>query len=141
MSLLNLKKFGFLAASLGLFALGAIQGCSSDDTQATPGSGGKSSAAGSAGSNKAGSGPKAGSSNGGSSGEEDQPSEGGTAGETGEGGAGGEAPVDPGCLGDDDCYKCEPKTNNQFLNACVEGGCPASFDNSTLSKLNLVGTL
>src|SRR6185369_633742 len=141
MSLLNLKKFGFLAASVGLLALVAIQGCSSDDTQATPGSGGKNSTAGSAGS-KGGSGPNAGSSNGGSSGEEDQPmTDGGAAGENGEGGAGGEAPVDPGCLGEDDCYKCEPKTNNQFLNACVEGGCPASFDNSTLSKLNLVGTL
>jgi hypothetical protein len=139
MSLLNLKKFGFLAASVGLFALIAIQGCSSDDTQATPGSGGKGSA-GSAGSDKAGSGPKAGSSNGGSAGTTEEPTA-GAAGEDGEGGAGGEAPVDPGCLGDDDCYKCEPKTNNQFLNACVEGGCPASFDNSTLSKLNLVGTL
>jgi hypothetical protein len=139
MSLLNLKKFGFWAASVGLFALVAIQGCSSDDTQATPGSGGKNSTAGSAG--KGGSGPKAGSSNGGASGSEDQPSDGGSAGEDGQGGEGGEAPVDPGCLGPDDCYKCEPKTNNQFLNACVEGGCPATFDNSTLSKLNLVGTL
>ena len=139
MSLLNLKKFGFLAASVGLFALVAAQGCSSDDTQASPGSGGKSSA-GSAGSDKAGSGPKAGSSNGGSAGTTDEPTA-GAAGEDGEGGEGGEAPVDPGCIGEDDCYKCEPKTNSQLLNACVEGGCPATFDNNTLSKLNLVGTL
>jgi len=143
MSLLNLKKFGFLVASMGLCALVALQGCSSDDNQATPGTGGKNSSAGAAGSNKAGSGSKAGSGNGGSSGQEDEPSEGGAAGGSGEGegGAGGEASVDPGCLGEDDCYKCEPKTNSQFLNACVEGGCPASFDNSTLPKLNLVGTL
>lgn len=143
MSLLNLKKFGSLAACVGLCAFIAVQGCSSDDKQATPGTGGKSSSAGSAGSNKAGSESKGGSSNnnGGSAGVPDVEETGGVAGEGGAGGEGGEAPVDPGCLGANDCYKCEPKTNSQFLNACVEGGCPASFDNSTLSKLNLVGTL
>ncbi|HYQ03196.1 MAG TPA: hypothetical protein VER96_31195 [Polyangiaceae bacterium] len=143
MSLLNLKKFGTLAACVGLLALVAAQGCSSDDTQATPshaGSGGKSAASG-GGEDKGGSGSKAGEgNNGGAAGNPDEAT-GGVAGEDGEGGMGGEPSVDPSCVGKDGCYSCEPKTNTQFLNACVEGGCPATFDNSKLTKLNLVGTL
>lgn len=143
MSLLNLKKFGTLAACVGLLALVAAQGCSSDDKQATPshaGSGGKSAASGGS-EDKGGSGSKAGEgNNGGAAGNPDEAT-GGVAGEDGEGGMGGEPSVDPSCVGKDGCYSCEPKTNTQFLNACVEGGCPANFDNSKLTKLNLVGTL
>ncbi|HEY0462952.1 MAG TPA: hypothetical protein VGC79_02030 [Polyangiaceae bacterium] len=140
MSLLNLKKFGFMAASVSLLAIVAAQGCSSDDTQATPsgGSGGKPSTGGAAG--KAGSEDKGGdANNGGTAGVVEDTA--GAGGVDAEGGAGGEPPVDPGCIGDDDCYSCPPKTNSQFLNACVEGGCPANFDNSKLSKIDLVGTL
>lgn len=140
MSLLNLKKFGFMAASVGLLAIVAAQGCSSDDTQAAPsgGSGGKASTGGSAG--KPGSAGKGGETeNGGSAGVVEDTA--GAGGVDAEGGAGGEAPIDPGCIGDDGCYSCTPKTNNQFLNACVEGGWPAKFDNSKLTKIDWVGTL
>ena len=64
--------------------------------------------------------------------------------ENNEAGAGGEAglrPVNPSCVDATGCYSCAPKTNDQFLNQCVAGGCPAHFDNTTLTKLNLVGTL
>jgi hypothetical protein len=141
MSLLNLKMFGFMAVGVGLLSIVSAQGCSSDDPQVEPsaGSGGKSSTAGAAGS-KAGSGSHAGAANnGGSAGSTDETA--GAAGEEAEGGAAGAATVDPSCIGDDDCYSCAPKNNSQFLNHCVEGGCPATFDNRTLSKLNLVGTL
>lgn len=141
MSLLNLKKFGFMAAGVGLFAILAAQGCSSDDPQAAPsaGAGGKSNTAGAAGSKAGGAGNKAGEANNGGSAGTIGPDD--TAGSGGEGGEGGAAPIDPGCIGDDGCYSCPPKTNSQFLNACVEGGCPATFDNSKLTKLGLVGTL
>jgi hypothetical protein len=143
MSLLNLKKFGFMAAGVGLFAIVAAQGCSSDDPQATPsgGTGGKSNTAGSAGSKSGGAANKAGAeNNGGSAGVPPDEETAGSDGD-GDGGEGGAAPIDPGCIGDDGCYSCPPKTNSQFLNACVEGGCPANFDNSKLTKLGLVGTL
>ncbi|HET7538416.1 MAG TPA: hypothetical protein VFK05_01045 [Polyangiaceae bacterium] len=140
MSFLKLKKFGVLAAGAGLLAVLAMQGCSSDETQAAPsaGAGGKANA-GAAGKLTGGESAKAG--NGGSAGTPDEEPNAGAGNVDGEGGAAGEPAVDPGCIGDDGCYSCAPKTNNQFLNACVEGGCPATFDNSTLSKLNLVGTL
>jgi hypothetical protein len=143
MSLLNLKKFGVLAACVGLFAAIGMQGCSSSDNQATPsaGSGGKVSNAGSGGKPAAGETSKAGDSNGGSAGTTDEQPTAGMGPIDGEGGAAGEGSVEPGCIGDNGCYSCTPTTNNQFLNHCVEGGCPATFDNSKLSKLNLVGTL
>ena len=145
MSFFKAKKLGFLAAGVTALALFAGQGCSSDDdSQAAP-SAGSSGKTGSAG--KSGSGNEAGdtTSNGGTGDTGNSGNEGGAAGaaagEAGAAGAAGTPPVDPGCLGANDCYSCAPKTNDQFLNACVEGGCPAHFDNGTLTKLNLVGTL
>jgi hypothetical protein len=38
------------------------------------------------------------------------------------------APVDPGCSGAAGCFKCEPVTNDNFLNACTNGQC-TPFDN------------
>jgi len=147
MSSLNLKKFGVLAGGVGLFAIVLAQGCSSDDPQAGPsaGAGGRSNTAGVGGkpsTAEAGAGAKAGSANngGGAAGVTEDNTNAGAAGEA-EGGAAGAATVDPSCVGDDGCFSCEPKNNNQFLNHCVEGGCPASFANSTLTKINLVGTL
>jgi hypothetical protein len=147
MSFLKAKKLGFLAAGVTALALFAAQGCSSgDDSQASPGSSGKTGSAGKSGSgNEAGDAANnGGSGNTGNTGNTAGNTEGGAAGEAGAAGAAGAAgtpPVDPGCLGANDCYSCAPKTNNQFLNACVEGGCPAHFDNGTLTKLDLVGTL
>ncbi|MDB4997720.1 MAG: hypothetical protein JWM74_5152 [Myxococcaceae bacterium] len=39
-------------------------------------------------------------------------------------------PVDPGCLGADQCFKCDPQTIENFLNACTDGTC-TKFDNLT----------
>ena len=39
MSSLNTKKLGFLAAGITVFALFAVQGCGSDDNQASPSGG------------------------------------------------------------------------------------------------------
>jgi hypothetical protein len=147
MSLLKAKKLGLLAASVGLLAMVAAQGCGdSSDGQASPTAGapaGGKSGAGTGGKGSAGSAGK--NSSGGKGGDT---SEGGSGNETsmggdsnpGEGGMGGEGPG-PNCDGPDGCYSCTPTTNTQFLNHCVEGGCPATFDNTTLTKLNLVGTL
>ena len=145
MSLLKAKKLGLLAASVGLLAMVAAQGCGSSDEQASPTAGssaGGKSGAGTGGKGSAGTAGK--NSSGGATGGGDV-NEGGTGNETSmggdanEGGMGGE----PGtaCDGPDGCYSCTPTTNKQFLNHCVAGGCPASFDNSTLTKLNKVGTL
>jgi hypothetical protein len=148
MSFFKAKQLGFLAG-LTVLALGVAQGCSSgDDSQATPG-GGAGGAAG-----KAGSTGKSGSGN--SNGGNDTPGAGGEAGSTPtsnggdagtagtspvgeEAGAAGAAPV--ACDGPNGCYSCAPTTDIQFANYCVTGGCPAHFDNSTLSKLAKVGTL
>lgn len=136
---LNAKKLSFLALGVTLLAV-ALQGCGSDDKQATPSSGGSTSggAVGTAGSTN-----HAGANNGGSSNDAAGEGPGGAGPGPSEAGAAGmgEAGAGPECTGPDGCYSCDPKTNNQFLNHCVEGGCPAHFDNSTLAKLNLVGTL
>jgi hypothetical protein len=151
MSRFNAKKLGFFAAGITV-ALLVAQGCSSsDDSQATPpaagaggghaGSGGKSGAG-------AGNGESGATNNNGGSGNTGNTgnTEGGVAGSdnndaAGAGGEAGTPPVNPSCVDATGCYSCAPKTNDQFLNQCVAGGCPAHFDNTTLTKLNLVGTL
>ena len=145
MSRVNAKKLGLLAASAALLALFAVPGCgSSSDNQATPMAG--SSAAGKSG---AGTGGK---SSAGAAGKTSTAGTGGTdiakggsgndnaGGDANEGGMGGEGNT-MNCDGPKGCYSCAPKTNIEFLNHCVEGGCPATFDNSTLTKLGMVGKL
>jgi hypothetical protein len=152
MSHVNAKKLGYLVAGAALLALFSAQGCGSDADQASPtagaagahnpnaGAAGKTNSGAGAGgkaNTTAGAGGKA------NPGGGDGPvGEGGAAGEAGEAGAGGEAgATGENCDGPKGCYSCTPTTNTQFLNHCVEGGCPATFDNSKLTKLNLVGTL
>jgi hypothetical protein len=145
MSLLKAKKLGFLAASITV-ALLLAQGCSSsDDSQAAPpaagAGGGHAGSTGKSGSGNGGSGNtgntgNVGNENAGTGGVETNPG-----GEAGAGGEAGTPPIPAGCLGADGCYSCAPTNTNQFLNACVAGGCPAHFDNGTLTNLNLVGTL
>ena len=36
--------------------------------------------------------------------------------------------VDPTCQGPESCFKCEPKSLPEFLNACTDGTC-TKFDN------------
>jgi hypothetical protein len=160
MSVFKAKKYGYLAAVLTALVMVAAQGCSdSTGDQAAPsggapgagsgGSSGKGSGASGKGNTNGGATSKAGAtSNGG------ETSNGGAAvsdsGAGGEpnviidmGGAGGEAgtPNAPDCRDSSGCYSCTPTTNEQFLNHCIADGCPASFDNSTLAKLDKVGTL
>jgi hypothetical protein len=65
----------------------------------------------------------------------------GSGGSVGNGGtaAGGDAASGSGgqdaCMGGNGCYACTPQTNVQFLNACSELGCPARFDNATITTL------
>lgn len=143
MSAFKVKKLGYLAALTAVLGLVMVQGCSSDDDQVTPmggagkssagaGAGGKSGTAGAAGKASAGETDTAGSppiEEGGAGG---MPDDMGMAGEGG-------APAD--CTDKTGCFSCTPTKNIEFLNQCVEGGCPAHFDNSTLTKLDLVGTL
>ena len=149
MSPFKAKKLGFLAAGITV-ALLVAQGCSSsgDDSQASPtagaagahaGSTGKSGAGNSAGAtnNNGGSG-NTGNDNAGAGGVDTNPNPGAEAGAAGEAGA---PSVNQSCVGADGCYSCTPTNTTQFLNACVAGGCPAHFDNSTLTQLKLVGTL
>jgi hypothetical protein len=150
MSLFKAKKLSFLAAGVTVVALFAAQGCgSSDDSQAAPTAGAAGAHAGSTGKSGAGNGDSGatnsngGSGNTGNTGNTDAGT-GGTdnnPGDAGAAGAAGAPVVDPGCVDATGCYSCAPKTNDQFLNQCVAGGCPAHFDNTTLTKLNLVGTL
>jgi hypothetical protein len=148
MSHAKAKKLGYLAAGAAILALFAAQGCGSDDdgqakptagaagAHSTAGAGGKTSGGGSSG--KTSTAGKGADENGGSA-----PTDGGAPPDVpGEGGSGGEAGAQPtDCDGPDGCYSCTPKTNDQLLNHCVPGGCPATFDNDTLSKIGLVGTL
>ncbi len=142
MSRFEAKKLGYLAAVAGVLTLIAVQGCSSDDTQASPtaGAGGKldGGAGGKANGGASGKDSGGGAGNvGGDAGTGAVEETGGTPGEAGAGGEGGAV----NCDGEDGCYSCTPTTNAQLLNHCVPGGCPATFDNSTLTKFNLVGTL
>jgi hypothetical protein len=150
MSSFKAKKLSLLAASITV-ALLVAQGCSSsgDDSQAAPTAGAAGAHAGSTGKSGAGNGDSGaptsngGSGNTGNTGNIDAGT-GGTdnnPGDAGAAGAAGAPVVDPGCVDATGCYSCVPKTNDQFLNQCVAGGCPAHFDNTTLTKLNLVGTL
>ena len=151
------NRLGFLAAGVTLVAILAAQGCSSSDdssgqamptagkpstggsSSSTAGSGGKSggssSTAGSAGKPSTGGGSsEAGAGSGGTSSVAGDTGAGGEAGSTGEAGAGS-------CDGPNGCYNCAPITTPQYANHCVTGGCPATFDNSTLSQIAKVGTL
>jgi hypothetical protein len=146
MSHAKAKKLGYLAAGAAILTLFAAQGCGSDSVdQAKPtaGAAGAHSTAGAGGKASAGAGGKT--SGAGKGGADETggtaPSDGGAPDMPGEGGMGGEAGAPENCDGPMGCYSCTPKTNAQLLNHCVPGGCPATFDNSTLSKLNQVGTL
>lgn len=124
---MSYSKFNQALMFAGLFTLAAtaaLQGCSSDSTQAAPSGGaGKTNNAGS--SNKAGATGKAGEDNGGDAGASPSGGTGnvgGDSGAPGEGGAGGEGgEVNPGCT--------DPLV-------CGEGTCDDSFDNSTLGLKN-----
>lgn len=48
------------------------------------------------------------------------------------------APVDPGCLGPDSCFKCEPTQHVELLNACTDGQC-TPFDNTARLPLFKAG--
>jgi hypothetical protein len=48
------------------------------------------------------------------------------------------APVDPGCVGANGCFKCEPKKNEEILNACTDGQC-TPFDNAARLPLYKAG--
>jgi hypothetical protein len=150
MSQVKVKRLGYLAAGVALLALFAAQGCGDDNNdQAAPtagaggahnpnaGAGGKAPTSAGAGGKAPGNAGAGGKANpGGGAGPIDG------AGAPGEGGEGGEAGSgSENCDGPDGCYSCTPKTNTQFLNHCVSGGCPATFDNSTLTKIDLVNTL
>lgn len=141
MSAIKVRKLGYLAAATALLTLGLAQGCGSDDAQSTPmGGAGKSSAGAGGKTGTAGAGGKA------SAGETSDAGsppveEGGAGGMPDEMGMGGEGGAGPECSDPTGCYSCAPTTNTQFLNHCVEGGCPAHFDNGTLTKIDLVGTL
>jgi hypothetical protein len=144
MSRSNAKKLGYLAAGAAILALFAAQGCGSDsDEQAKPTAGAAGAhSAGAGGKTSAGAGGKTSSAGKGGADETGgtAPSDGGAPDMPGEAGMGGEGNgVD--CDGPDGCYSCTPTTNDQFLNHCVPGGCPATFDNSTLTELDKVGTL
>jgi hypothetical protein len=145
MSAFKVKKLGYMAAASALLALFAAQGCGDDNKEQAGPSGGKANSSGGAGGKtSAGAGGKTGGAGapgaagttpieeGGAAGTMDQPM--GMGGEGGEGGA-------QDCSGPEGCYACQPTTNKQFLNHCVEDGCPATFDNTTLSNLDKVGTL
>ena len=141
MSVYQAKKFGYLAAGAAFLALVVAQGCGDDTAdQATP-SGGSAGASHAGAGGKTSGGGAGGKTSGGGSGNVggEAPTEGGAAGDMGMGGEAGASPVN--CDGPAGCYSCTPKTNDQFLNHCVEGGCPATFNNATLTKINLVGTL
>jgi hypothetical protein len=148
MSRFSTKKLSFLAAGISVAVLVA-QGCSSsDDSQATPPSagagGGHAGSTGKSGSGNGGSGNTGNTGNTGNVGNDNAGAGGAQTNPGGEAGAAGEAgapPVNPACVDATGCYSCAPKTSIEFLNACVTGGCPAHFDNGTLTKLNLVGTL
>ena len=149
MSVFKAKKLGSLIVGASLLALFAVQGCGdSSDDQATPtagsSSGGKSGA-GTGGKNSAGTAGKnstagkggADNGEGGTGNTGNEPGMGGDVGMGGDMGDGGAV----NCDGPNGCYSCTPTTDSQLQNHCVEGGCPAHFDNTTLTKLNLVGTL
>jgi hypothetical protein len=48
------------------------------------------------------------------------------------------APVDPGCVGPDGCFKCEPTKHVEVLNACTGGQC-TPFDNAARLPLFKAG--
>jgi hypothetical protein len=48
------------------------------------------------------------------------------------------AVVDPGCLGPDSCFKCEPVKLDDYLNACTDGQC-TPFDNAARLPLFKAG--
>ncbi len=129
---LSSKKLGLSALGVFVLALAVVQGCSSSDdsSQAQPtagtNSGGTKANGGSGGASTGGTKANGGSSAGGTT------TQGGSGGQAGsgtpdEGGAGGEGgAVD--CNGPDGCYNCAPKTDTQFLNHCVAGGCQPAQD-------------
>jgi hypothetical protein len=146
MSALKVKKLGYLAAATTLLALVVTQGCgSSDDNQAAPmgGAGKTSSTAGAGGksSSTAGAGGKASTTAGATGKAGGDTTEEGGAGGAMDMGMGGEGGAGPDCTDPTGCYSCAPTTNIEFLNHCVEGGCPAHFDNGTLTQIAQVGTL
>jgi hypothetical protein len=124
--------YGLPLFGLGLF--GFIQACSTNsDKQVTPsvaGSPGVSGQTGAGGDSGAGGDTGTGTGSAGTAGVGDD-------GSGGSSGAGGSDPTggSAGTCDGPDCYACTPHTNSQFLNACVPGGCPQHFDNSTLTRL------
>jgi hypothetical protein len=105
MSYLKKNRVGFVAAAVVVFAIAAVEGCSSSgDDQSAPsaGTGGQTTGGTSGGTGTAGSAGKGGTSSGGSAGSGTTAGTGGTGGgEVGEGGAAGETGVVTGPV-------CEP---------------------------------
>ena len=140
MSSFKANRLGLLAAGITLAALVLAQGCSSDNTQSTPGGAGESTggaggthagggAAGKGGATSGGS-TNGGGNAGGAAGSEEM----GVGGEAGEAGAGNVSACTDGQPG---CFCGAPSTPLQFANHCVTGGCPAHFD-FVLTKIGQV---
>jgi hypothetical protein len=55
-------------------------------------------------------------------------------------GAGGSGGSGGSCTGDAGCYACQPKTTDEFLNACTDATCK-HFDNSRCTMLSPDGGL
>jgi hypothetical protein len=67
--------------------------------------------------------------------------QGGNAGVGGSAGNGGQAGAPADCQDTaNNCFKCAPATDEQFLNHCTTAGC-VPYDNSTLTQLGTGGTL
>jgi hypothetical protein len=140
----NFFRSSILFASFGALMALAVACGDDDDNSPTPGSGGTKNTAGTSSNNPGGENTGATTNTGGKSNTDgtstnmggNSESAGGAgagpgptneAGNTGEGGA---------CTDDADqgCYKCAPKTHDQFLNACPTTGCEP-FDNGKLTSI------
>jgi len=139
-------KNSIVLASLGALMALAVACGDDDDSGPKPGSGGTKNTAGTSNNNPGGENTgatantggttnnKGGTSGNNTGGKPDEAVAGGgagptmnEAGNTGEGGA----CTDDGDMG---CYKCAPKTHEQFLNACPTTGCEP-FDNDKLTSI------
>jgi hypothetical protein len=133
--MIKLGKYELSSLAVVALAIAAMEGCGGGGSQTAPPStshaGTSSTSAGSGGADTSGAGT--GSTDGGAAGADE--STGGTAG-TLAGGSGGGS--DDACTSPTTgCYKCAPKTNAQFLNACGKGDgtCSLGYDNSLVPAL------
>jgi len=131
----KLGKYELSALAVLALAIAAVEGCGGGGSQTAPptnnshaGTTGSSAGSGGADTNGGGTGAP----EGGAAGADE--STGGTTGtNTGGGGGSNDACTSPTT----GCYKCAPKTNAQFLNACGKGDgtCSLGYDNSLVPAL------